>query len=72
VLARGDVPIERRSTLAETLAATIPRLHEASLDALEAVLGAAAFAGEPQPSGGHHRTTPTLGDYLHVRKSLRD
>ena len=45
VLARGDVPIERRSTLAETLAATIPRLHEASLDALEAVLDAAAFDG---------------------------
>ena len=72
VLARGDVPIERRSTLAETLAATIPRLHAASLDALEAVLSAAAFTGEPQPAGGHHRTTPTLGDYLHVRKSLRD
>jgi len=72
VLARGDVPIERRSTLAETLAATIPRLHEASLDALEAVLAAAAFEGEPQPSGGHHRTTPTLGDYRHVRRSLRD
>ena len=72
VLARGDVPIERRSTLAETLAATIPRLHEASLDALEAVLDTAAFAGEPQPSGGQHRTTPTLGDYLDVRKSLRN
>lgn len=72
VLARGDVPIERRGTLAETLAATIPRLHDASLDALEAVLDTAAFEGERQPSGGHHRTTPTLGDYLSVRKSLRD
>lgn len=72
VLARGDVQIERRGTLAETLAATIPRLHEASLDALEAVLDTAAFEGEHQPSGRAHRTTPTLGDYLHVRKSLRD
>lgn len=72
VLAHGDVPIERRRTLAETLAATIPRLHEASLNALEAVLDGATFEGERQPSGGRHRTTPSLGDYLHVRKSLRD
>ena len=53
VLARGEVPIERRGSLGATLAATIPRLHEASLDALEAVLDAAAFDGEPQLSGGH-------------------
>ena len=72
VLARGEVPIERRGTLAETLAATIPRLHDASLDALEAVLDGAALDGEPQPAGGHPRTTPTLGDYLRVRRSLRD
>lgn len=72
VLAHGEVPIERRGTLAETLAATIPRLHEASLNALEAVLDGAGFEGERQEPGGHHRTTPTLGDYLHVRKSLRD
>jgi methionyl-tRNA formyltransferase len=72
VLARGEVPIERRGSLGATLAATIPRLHEASLDALEAVLDAAAFDGEPQLSGGMHRTTPTLGDYLHVRRSLHD
>jgi methionyl-tRNA formyltransferase len=72
VLARGNVPIERRGTLAETLAATIPRLHEASLDALEAVLDGAAFEGERQPLGKQYRTTPTLGDYLRVRKSLRD
>jgi methionyl-tRNA formyltransferase len=72
VLARGDVPIERRATLAQTLVATIPRLHEASLDALEAVLDAAAFEGERQPSAKQHRTTPTLGDYLRVRRSLRD
>jgi methionyl-tRNA formyltransferase len=72
VLATGEVPIERRSTLAETLAATIPRLHEASLNALEAVLDGAIFEGEPQHAGGRHRTTPTLGDYLRVRKSLHD
>jgi hypothetical protein len=66
------VPIERRRTLAETLAATIPHLHEASLNALEAVLDGATFEGEPQASGGRHRTTPTLHDYLQVRKSLRD
>ena len=72
VLAHGDVPIELRRTLAETLAATIPRLHEASLNALEAVLDGATFEGERQSSGGRHRTTPSLGDYLHVRRSLRD
>ena len=72
VLASGSVPIERRGTLAETLAATIPHLHEASLNALEAVLDGAAFEGDPQPAGKHYRTTPTLGDYLHVRRSLRD
>jgi methionyl-tRNA formyltransferase len=71
VLARGEAAIERRGTLAETLAATIPRLHEASLDALEAVLDTAAFEGERQPSGKQYRTTPTLGDYLSVRRSLR-
>jgi methionyl-tRNA formyltransferase len=72
VLARGYVPIECRRTLSETLAATIPHLHEASLNALEAVLDGATFEGERQPSGGRHRTTPTLRDYLHVRRSLRD
>ena len=71
VLARGEVAIERRGTLAETLEATIPRLHEASLDALVRVLDAGAFAGEPQPPGGRHRTTPTLRDYLRVRRLLR-
>ena len=71
VLAAGEVPIERRRTLGETLAATIPRLHEASLDALEQVLDAGAFEGAPQPAGGSHRTTPTLRDYLRVRRLLR-
>jgi len=72
VLASGEVPIERRGTLTETLAATIPRLHEASLDALERVLDEGRFEGTPQPAGGRHRTTPTLRDYLHVRRALRD
>jgi len=72
VLAEGEVPIERRRSLAETLAATIPVLHEASLDALERVLDDGVFDGRPQPTGGRHRTTPTLGDYLRVRRTLRD
>lgn len=71
VLAEGEVPIERRATLRETLGATIPRLHEASLDALERVLDDAHFEGRPQPSGGRHRTTPTLRDYRRVRRALR-
>jgi hypothetical protein len=71
VLARGEVPILRRATLAETLHATIPRLHEASLDALERILDAQSFEGAPQPRGGRHRTTPTLRDYLAVRRALR-
>ena len=70
VLARGEVPIERRRTLGETLTATIPRLHEASLDALERVLDEGRFEGEPQPARGRHRTTPTLRDYLRVRKAV--
>jgi hypothetical protein len=72
VLARGEIVIERRSTLAETLRATIPRLHEASLDALERVLDAGSFDGEPQHRRGGHRTTPTLRDYVAIRRSLRD
>src|SRR5918995_462735 len=72
VLAQGNVPIERRGTLADTLAATIPHLHEASLNALEAVLDGATFEGKRQPAGGRPRTTPTLGDFLSVRRSLRD
>jgi formyl transferase-like protein len=72
VLAEGEVPIERRRSIAETLAATIPRLHEASLDALERVLDAGDLEGRPQPRGSPHRTTPTLRDYLRVRRALRD
>jgi formyl transferase-like protein len=74
LLEEGEVPIERRSSLRETLAATIPPLHEASLDALEAVLlalGRGALEQRPQPAGGRHRTTPTLRDYLRVRRALR-
>jgi Formyl transferase len=70
VLARGEVPIERGRTLGDTLAATIPLLHEASLDALERVLDAGRFEGKPQPPGGQHRTTPTLRDYLRVREAV--
>jgi methionyl-tRNA formyltransferase len=75
VLAAGEVRIERRATLAETLEATIPALHEASLDALEAVL-LALGRGNPeereQPRAGRHRTTPTLRDYVRVRRALRN
>jgi Formyl transferase len=74
VLAEGEVPIERRATLRETLAATIPPLHEASLDALEAVLlahGRDEVEERPQGAAGRHRTTPTLRDYLRVRRALR-
>jgi hypothetical protein len=74
VLAEGEVPIVWRRTLSATLAATIPALHEASLDALEAVLRAfarGALEERPQPAGGSLRTTPTLGDYLRVRSALR-
>jgi hypothetical protein len=73
VLAEGEVPIELRRTLRETLAATIPLLHEASLDALEAVLlalGRGQVEERRQPRGGRHRTTPTLRDYLTVRRRL--
>jgi methionyl-tRNA formyltransferase len=72
VLAAGDVPIEYRPTLAATLGATIPRLHGASLEALEDVLLGGDFDGRPQPQGVRARTTPTLGDYLNVRRALRD
>lgn len=75
VLARGEIPIERRGTLAETLAATIPRLHEASLGALERVLVELAQGGareeEQRARDVPARTTPTLGAYLRVRRSLR-
>jgi methionyl-tRNA formyltransferase len=71
VLAQGEVPIARRATLAETLAATIPALHDASLDALEAVLRRGDLEGRAQPPGGRARTTPTLRDYLRVRRSLQ-
>jgi methionyl-tRNA formyltransferase len=72
VLAEGEVPIERRPSLALTLAATIPALHDESLDALEAVLRSSDLEGRPQPAGpGRARTTPTLRDYIRVRRALR-
>ncbi|HEY8628729.1 MAG TPA: formyltransferase family protein [Gaiellaceae bacterium] len=70
VLAEGAVPIRRRRSLPETLAATIPPLYDASLDALEGVL-AGDLEGRPQRPGGALRTTPALRDYLRVRRSLR-
>ena len=72
VLAAGEVAIARHQTLRETLLATIPRLHEASLDALERVLDESRFEGSPQPVAGRHRTTPTLRDLLRVRRALRE
>lgn len=75
VFAAGEVPIRRRATLAETLVATIPALHDASLDALGSVLtrlAEGALAPQPQPAGSaRYRTTPGLRDYLHVRRALR-
>jgi hypothetical protein len=72
VLARGEVEIARRKTLPATLGATIPPLHEASLDALEDVLASGRLAGEAQSTAGGARTTPTLRDYLRVRRALRN
>jgi methionyl-tRNA formyltransferase len=72
VLAAGEVQIVRRGTLAETLAATIPALHDVSLSALADVLRRGELEGRPQQPGGSHRTTPTLRDYLRVRRALRN
>jgi hypothetical protein len=75
VLAHGEVRIVRERTVRATLAATIPALHEASLDALEDVLRALAAGNlnvRRQPAAGHLRTTPALGDYLRVRRGLRE
>ena len=72
VLASGEVPIVRRGTLRATLVATIPLLHEASLDALERVLDEERLDGTPQPRAGPHRTTPTLRDYLRVRRAVHE
>jgi hypothetical protein len=71
VLASGEVPIRRGRDLAATLAATIPALHDASLDALEDVLRSGELEGRPQERGGAARTTPALRDYLRVRRALR-
>ena len=72
VLARGEVAIVPRRTLTATLAATIPALHDASLDALEDVLASGRLEGEPQAATGRARTTPTLDDYRRVRRALRN
>jgi Formyl transferase len=72
VLARGETKIRRRPTLRETLAATLPDLHERSLVALETVLLEGALEGERQERRGRARTTPRLADYLRVRRALRN
>jgi folate-dependent phosphoribosylglycinamide formyltransferase PurN len=76
VLAAGRVPIVRAATIADTLAATLPTLHDASLDALELVLAALARGearAQPQPpTRSSARTTPRLVDYLAVRRLHRD
>jgi hypothetical protein len=75
VLAAGEVPIVERPTLAGTLAATIPALHEASLETLEEVLErlarGEAEARRQEVRDSPPRTTPTLRDYLRVRRRLR-
>jgi methionyl-tRNA formyltransferase len=72
VVARGEVEIARRRTLTGTLRATIPPLHDASLDALEDALASGRLDGEAQSTTGRARTTPTLRDYLRVRRALRN
>jgi folate-dependent phosphoribosylglycinamide formyltransferase PurN len=76
VFAAGEVPIVERPTLARTLAATVPALHEASLEELEKVLEqlerGQLEARAQEPRDGPLRTTPTLRDYLRVRRRLRE
>jgi hypothetical protein len=74
VLAEGDVPIELRDGIFATLAATIPGLHAASLDALDGVLadiGPGELTGRPQRGTGRARTSPAVGDLLRARRQLR-
>jgi hypothetical protein len=74
VLAAGEVPIERRPSLGATLAATLPRLYDASLEALDCVLAALATGSareRAQERTGLARTTPGLRDFLRVRTALR-
>lgn len=76
VLAAGEVAIRVLPTLAETLAATLPPLYEASLDALGEVLvaldaGIAIGCSQQGPAKVAARTTPGLADYRRVRRSLR-
>jgi methionyl-tRNA formyltransferase len=76
VFAAGDLPIHHRSTLKETLAATLPPLHVASVDALAAVLAALArqeITGSPQDGYSQRmRTAPGLRDYILVHRMLRN
>ncbi len=75
VLAWGEVPIERRVTLEETLHATLPKLAEAALDGLDRVLidlAAAQAMETPQPGAAALRTAPTLREYRRVQRLLLD
>ena len=75
VLAANEVPIVERPTLTETITATLPALHEASLETLEDVLQRLASGElEARPQEARERpirTTPTLREYLRVRRTLR-
>lgn len=76
VLAAGEVPIVMLPTLVETLASTVPAVHEASLEKLEEVLERVARgeldAQRQEARDRPVRTTPTLRDYLRVRRRLRN
>jgi methionyl-tRNA formyltransferase len=75
VYASGSVAIERRSSLADTILATLPPLYERSLDTLTDVLVAlaqgAAEASPQPPAAGRPNSSPRLSDYLRARGSLR-
>jgi methionyl-tRNA formyltransferase len=75
VYASGSVPIIRRSTVADTILATLPPLYERSLDTLTDVLvgigqGSAAASAQA-PAHRRPNSSPRLSDYLRARGSLR-
>jgi methionyl-tRNA formyltransferase len=75
IYAAGAVPIERRSTVSDTILATLPPLYERSLDTLtEVLVGVAhgtAKAVQQPPADGPPNSSPRLTDYLRARASLR-
>jgi len=75
IYAEGAVPIERRSSVRETILATVPVLYERSLDTLAEVLRAiAAGTAKPVPQApatGPPHTSPRLGDYRRAAAALR-